>query len=242
MSFILQVVIYELCKLSREVGIDYLCLRQRTSSLSENDLLFVTSTKFHYFSAINKLIKTQHTVVVVHNLTRTRIYTTKKLEKLVKKLITTDQNTNCGLLGKWNATVFYVNRKKCWLLTNGITKYNIILTDIKSSDLIKIENIFKNTLYGQLIYDGIIVDFDYIDTLIGGLDFMSTDNDRSTTGFQNQRLYELDWWKSDFENLEDIPMKDLTNRMNIGPIHIGTGHKMSDYTDSIKEMKKLLAE
>ena len=50
-------VIYELCKLSREVGIDYLCLRQRTNYLSENDLLFVTSTKFHYFGAINKLKK-----------------------------------------------------------------------------------------------------------------------------------------------------------------------------------------
>ncbi|MCC7332190.1 MAG: hypothetical protein IT232_06235 [Flavobacteriales bacterium] len=43
--------------MSREVGIDYLCLRQRTNYLSENDLLFVTSTKFHYFGAINKLKK-----------------------------------------------------------------------------------------------------------------------------------------------------------------------------------------
>ncbi len=173
-------------------------------------------------------------------MTRTKIHTTKKLEKLVKKHITTDQNSDCGILGKWNATVFYIDRKKCWLLTNGLTKYNVILTDIKSSDLTKIEEIFKNSFHGQLVYDGIIINYEHLSSLIGKLDFLSTDNDRSTTGFQNQRLYELEWWKSDFETLEGMPIKDLTNRMNTGPIHIGKERKMSDYTDSIQEMKKLL--
>tara|TARA_R110001592_G_scaffold119243_2_gene322244 strand:- start:1159 stop:1767 length:609 start_codon:yes stop_codon:yes gene_type:complete len=177
-----------------------------------------------------------------HQLRRTKIHTTKKLEKLVKKLITTGQNTDCGILGKWNATVFYVDRKKCWLITNGLTKYNIILTDIKSSDLSKIEQIFKDALFGQLIYDGIIMDFENLNSIIGGLDFLPTDNDRSTTGFQNQRLGELDWWKHEFESLENMPIKDLTNRMNTSPIRIGKGSKMSDYTDSIEEMKKILSE
>ena len=173
---------------------------------------------------------------------KTKIHTTKKLEKLVKKLITTDQKTDCGILGKWNATVFYVDRKKCWLITNGLTKYNIILTDLKSSDLSKIEQIFKDALFGQLIFDGIITDFETLNLIIGGLDFLPTDNDRSTTGFQNQRLYELDFWKNDFGKLENMPIKDLTNRMNTSPIHIGKGSKMSDYTDSIEEMKKLLTK
>ena len=175
-------------------------------------------------------------------MTRTKIHTTKKLEKLVKKLITTDQNTDCGILGKWNATVFYVDRKKCWLITNGLTKYNVILTDIKASDLNNIEQIFKNAFFGQLIYDGIITDFENLNLIIGGLDFLPTDNDRSTTGFQNQRLEQLDWWKYDFGDLENMPIKDLTNRMNTSPILIGKGRKMSDYTDSFEEMKKILAE
>lgn len=173
-------------------------------------------------------------------LTRTIIHTTNKLEKQVKKLIQTDKVTDSGILGKWNATVFHVNRKKCWLLTNGLTKYNLILPDIKAADLKDIETIFKNDLYEQLIYDGIIVDFEQVGDLIGKLDFRPTDNDRSTTGFQNQRLYELDWWKNEFASLENMPIKDLTNRMNKGPIHIGQGRKMSDYTDAIVEMRKLL--
>ena len=173
---------------------------------------------------------------------RTKIHTTKKLEKLVKKLITTDKKTDCGILGKWNATVFYVDRKKCWLITNGLTKYNVILTDIKSSDLSKIEQIFKDALFGQLIYDGIITDFENMESIIGGLDFLPTDNDRSTIGFQNHNLESLDWWKHEFGSLENMQIKDLTNRLNTSPIHIGKGNKSSDYTDSIEEMKKTLAE
>ena len=180
---------------------------------------------------------TCHSLDVLHHLNRTKIHTTKKLEKLVKKLISTDQNPNYGKLGKWNATVFYVDRKKCWLLTNGPTRYNVILTDIKTSDLSKIEAIFKEAFYGQLVYDGILVDFEKLDLIIGGLDFLPTDNDRSATGFQNHRLQELDWWKYEFGGLENMPMKDLTNRINYAPIHIGKGHKMSDYTDSIRKSR-----
>lgn len=173
---------------------------------------------------------------------RTKIHITKKLEKLVKKLITTDQNTDSGVLGKWNATLFYVDRKKCWLITNGMTKYNVILTDIKSSNLGDIAQIFKDALYGQLIYDGIITDFQYLDLIIGGLDLLPTDSDRSTTAFQNHNLEAVEWWKYQFGNLENMPLKELTNRLNTSPIHIGKGRRMSDYTNSIDEMKKALKE
>lgn len=37
-----------------------------------------------------------------------------------------------------------------------------------------------------------------------------------------------------------MPIKDLVNRLNTSPIHIGKGRKVSDYTDAIEEMKKLL--
>ena len=171
---------------------------------------------------------------------RTKIHTTKKLEKLVKKLITADKKADEGILGKWNATIFYVDRKKCWLITNGFTKYNVVLTDIKSSDLSKIEQIFKDALFGQLIYDGIITDFENLSSIIGRLDFLPTDNDRSTTGFQNHNLESLNWWKYEFGCIENMPIKDLTNRLNTSPIHIGKGRKMSDYTNSIEEMEKIL--
>lgn len=169
----------------------------------------------------------------------TKIHTTKKLEKLIKKLISNENNTESGVLGKWNATLFFVARKKCWLLTNGHTKYNVILPDIKSSDLNDIGNIFKECFYSQLVYDGIIISFEKLESIIGELVFMASDNDRSTTGFQNQRLADLDCWKDEFRTLENMPLIDLANRMNTSPIHIGNGSR-SDYTSSIEELKKLL--
>ena len=77
---------------------------------------------------------------------------------------------------------------------------------------------------------------------MGQLEFLQTDNDRKTTGFQNHRLQELDWWKYEFGSLSNMPMRDLTRRINDSPIQIGKSRKMSDYTNSIKEMKKLLTE
>ncbi len=159
---------------------------------------------------------------------------------MIRRLIATEQSSDQGKLGKWKATVFYVSRKKCWLLTNGFTKYNVILPDVKSSDLGDIESIFKNAFFNQLVYDKIFIDYGYLDDLIGGLDFLPSDGDRSLTGFQNQRLYELDWWKNEFVTLEHMPILDLASRMNSSPIHIGKSYQMSDYTRSIQEMKKLL--
>ena len=173
-----------------------------------------------------------------HHLMKTKIHTTKKLEKLIKA----NNENESGILGKWNATVFYIDRKKCWLITNGLTKYNVILTNIKVSDLKNIEQIFKDNLYSQLIYDGIIIDFEKLNSIIGGIDFLPTDNDKKTTGFQNANLQSLEWWKKEFDSLDEMPTKDLTNRLNQIPIHIGESKKMSDYTKALYEMKKILNE
>ena len=174
---------------------------------------------------------------------QTRIYTTKKLEKFVKKLIQNeqvDQSDRGSILGDWNATLFYVDRKKCLLFTNKKTKYNVILSNIRAADLNKIGDLFKNAFYSQLIYDGIFSTFDHIEALTGDLIFKSTDNDRSTLGFQNNSLSNWDWWKDEFVTLENMPMKELTGRINSVPIHLTKSKKMDDFTYSSTAMKKLI--
>lgn|GEM_PF-3446674 len=47
----------------------------------------------------------------------TAIHTSRKLEKLIKKwVVSQTHNIENAPLGKWNATVFFVDRKKSWLL------------------------------------------------------------------------------------------------------------------------------
>lgn len=172
----------------------------------------------------------------------TTIYTSGKLEKLVRRMITKEEIPSSALVGNWNATVFFVDRKKCWLLTNKWTKYKVVLVDVRAADLSNIGNIFSDRLSKQLAYDGIITDYEGVKTMVGELAFCSTDNDRSTISYQNQRLHELDFWKYEFGTLENMPMIELTHRMNTSPMHVGKGRKMSDYTDPIREMKKMIGK
>lgn len=172
----------------------------------------------------------------------TKIHTSRKLEKFLSKLITTDTDFDEGIIGKWNATVFYVERKKCLLFTNSFSKYNVVLPGVKAADLSSLEEQFKSTFINQLIYDGIIVDFDRVNDEVGKLNFLATDNDRVTTGFQNRRVYELEIWKEEFGSLENMPMTELASRMNRIPIHIGTPKRLTNFTDSLVEMKKILSQ
>lgn len=171
---------------------------------------------------------------------QTTIHVSKKLEKAISKLIKNPTiDTSEGILGKWNATLFYMDRKKCWLFVNAKTAYSLVLINVKSADLGSIDDAFKDALYAQLVYDGIIIDFSYLSAIIGTVNFCSTDNDKRTIGFQNQRIHELDLWKHQYETIDKMPIKDLTNRMNSVPIHLGKSKKMSDFTTSINEIKQL---
>ncbi len=177
----------------------------------------------------------------LHNM-YTRIHASKKLEKLIKKLIVTDYPPKEGLLGKWNATVFYVEGKKCWHLVNGLTKYNVLLADVQASTLPYIDHIFKSALHQQLEYDGMPQKYEVIDALIGDLVFMRTDNDKSTTGHQNMRMADMAIWKEWYRTLDNMSMVDLAGRMNSILIHIEPTKRRSDYTRASEAMRSLLSQ
>lgn len=169
------------------------------------------------------------------------IHVTKKLEKQISKFIGSGEVADPSPLGKWNATVFYVDRKKCWLVTNKLTQYNLILADITAKKLKDINQIFSDTFYEQLVYDGIIVHHEKVNKLVGQLAFRPTDNDRRTLGFQKQRLFTLEWHKFDYNSLDEMPIRKLNHHMNGSPIHLDPNRKrLSDYTSSAHEMKQLL--
>ena len=118
----------------------------------------------------------------------------------------------------------------------------MILPDIKSADLNSIDKKFKDSLYEQLKNDGIYIEFDKLNEIIGEIEFYPTDNDRKTAGFQNHKLANLECWKVDYGKYENMPFIDLASGLNSVPIHIGTSKKMDDFTKSTIEIKRLLAE
>ena len=148
---------------------------------------------------------------------KTQIYVTRKLEKTLSKNISKEVGTKNQYLGKWSANIFYVSKKKCWLLANSRTKYILVLSNIKKNDLKNISNVFKETFYSQLIYDGIIVDYNLISKIIGEIELCETDNDRSTNSYINYSLLYFKDWKYEFKNYENMPFRDLNNRLNSLP-------------------------
>jgi hypothetical protein len=46
----------------------------------------------------------------------------------------------------------------------------------------------------------------------------------------------------EFGELKNMPIKELTNRLNDIPIHIGKSKRLSDFTKAQIEMNKLLSE
>jgi Domain of unknown function (DUF6933) len=147
----------------------------------------------------------------------TPIHISRKLEKITSKYIGTPGTELNLFLGKWNATVFYVDRKKCWLITNSETKFSIIIPDLKSSDIKKFSQIFVENLYSQLIYEGILTDFKQLKNWIGKVEILPTDNDRKTIGTQNFILESLKYWKYEFRTFENMPFRELTMRINSSP-------------------------
>ena len=136
---------------------------------------------------------------------KTNLFTTRKLEKVVKGFISENDRIENKYLGDWTASLFYVDHKKCWLVINKQTKYVLILPDMKKADLKNISSIFKENFHQQLVYDGINVDYNLIEKIIGEINLYKTDGDRKTLGTLNNILAYLEHWKNEFGSFENMP-------------------------------------
>jgi hypothetical protein len=148
---------------------------------------------------------------------QTKIYTTRKLEKVTKEFISENDKIENEYLGDWTSTLFYVSQKKCWLLINKLTKYLLILPNMKKNDLKNLNSIFRETFYAQLVFDGIISDFELIEKIIGEIKLCETNNDRSTNGSLNNCLFQIEDWKYEFGSFENMNFRDLNGRLNSSP-------------------------
>jgi hypothetical protein len=150
-------------------------------------------------------------------MSQTKIFTTRKLEKVTKEFISENDTIENEYLGDWTSTLFYVSQKKCWLLINKLTKYLLILPNMKKNDLKNLTSIFRETFYAQLVFDGIITDFELIEKIIGEIKLCETNNDRSTNGSLNNCLFQIEDWKFEFDGFENMNFRDLNGRLNSSP-------------------------
>ncbi len=165
----------------------------------------------------------------------TNIYISGKLKKIIpSSLIETQENILLSDFNKWNATFFYVDHKKCLLITNSKTKYSVIISRITVSDFKNLTSIFIKSLYEQLNADDISINVEMIEKQVGTLKFHKTNNDKSVIGIQNYILYYIDDWKHEFGNIDNWNFKDINCRINSIP------YKQIDYSYPKEKMKELI--
>jgi hypothetical protein len=131
----------------------------------------------------------------------TRIYVSDKIRKNYKKLplneipregeIELHQNS-------WNANYVAIFGKRCWVVTHLITRYTILIPDIKSDKLQNFRDFFIESMTNQLLKKQ-YVDPDKIQRFIGDVKFYSTNGDRSCISYINKRIEDLQYWKSEIE-------------------------------------------
>lgn len=137
----------------------------------------------------------------------TNIFLSKKLATVVPEnlLKTTDKEMIINHpFGKWNATLFYANRKKCLLLTNSTARYTVILEDFKKTDFADLSPILSITLFKQLQIDEIDIKNLNISDLIGDVNLFKTDNDKKIIGTQNYILENMNYWNKNFVDFREI--------------------------------------
>lgn len=148
----------------------------------------------------------------------TDIYTSKKLETIIhQSLIKTESTIKRNAFGKWNATVFFISRKKCLLVTNSITRYSLILSGLTKSDFENLSEIFINTFIDQLKTEEIPFNELSVRTLIGEIALHKTDNDRTIIGNQNYIIRYIDDWKYEFGSFENWDFRNINKRLNRVP-------------------------
>jgi len=147
----------------------------------------------------------------------TPIFTTRKLQKTIPKFVLKEEIEDPKHLGNWHANIFYVNRKRCWLLFNKLTKYFLVFNDVKQADIKNISKVFKQTFYNQLIADDIIVEYSDVENLIGEIKILETDGDRSANASLNIDVPYFEDWRYQFGHYDNMDFRDLNSRLNISP-------------------------
>ena len=167
----------------------------------------------------------------------TEIYTSRKLESIIPEaLIQKEFFGECNPLGKWSATVFYVSRKKCLLITNSITRYSVFIPGISKSDFKNLSEIFIDAFIEQLKRDGVTNKSIKIRSLIGEVTLHKTDNNRAIIGTQNYILENIDVWKYEFGPFDNWDFKDINRRVN------GIPYKQLGWLYPRERMRLLLEE
>lgn len=170
----------------------------------------------------------------------TRIYVSAKIQKGYKKLVLNSLPDKVDMIthhNSWNANYVALFGKKCWLLTHTLTRYTVILPELRAKELDDFASLFREHLINQLVQQHLF-NPDKVNEFIGEVVFYPTNNDKSCIAYNNQRQQELNYWKYEFDTFDEIPFSKIGSTIN----ELGSIRKdgKSVYIDPAKEFLNLI--
>lgn len=149
----------------------------------------------------------------------TWIYVSDKIRRNYKKMPLNQLPEKSDLENhpnSWNANYVAIFGKRCWVITHSMTRYTVIVPDVKAS---KLENFrffflehFMNQLSETQRFETVIIQH-----FIGDIKFYPTNGDKSSIAYINKRIEDLNYWKYELGDL-DLPFSVAGSRIN----HLGT--------------------
>ena len=138
---------------------------------------------------------------------------TQKLLKALNKKPDTEEGPTNPFLG-WHANMFYVERRKCVLITNDITLFTLFIPALKKPDFQNFHCIFGQYLFKNLLHEEMTqVQIEKILPECEEVHYQKTNN-RSVLGSMNNQQFYLEAIIQKEGGLERTDILELNHKLN----------------------------
>lgn len=139
---------------------------------------------------------------------------------------------------KWNAQLFFLNRRKCIIFMHKKTLYLFVIFDILKKDLLDFSTFFIQNLIQQLKSDNLLNPnfMKYLDEKYQKIQIESTDNDKKVIGSINDCIYRIEIYTKLNHGLEGLNPINISTRLNEAPM------KPVNYHLPVEMMKEFIRD
>ncbi len=124
-------------------------------------------------------------------------------------------------LGSWHANLLTLDRRKCVLFTNDLTRYSFLVTGLRKPDFQVLDEVFRQSLFKSLINDGFNQEqIEKVLDEIREISFTKTSS-RSVLGSMNDIADIIKWTlpaEGGLANTDTVALMKKMNRMLMKPI------------------------
>ncbi len=137
-------------------------------------------------------------------------------------------------LGCWHANLLILDRRKCALFTNDLTRYSFLVPGLKKPDFKMLDEVFRQNLFRCLRIDNFSQE--EIEKVLEEIHevVFTRSSDRSVLGTMNDMANIIKWRVQDEGGLGNVDIDEMNSKLNRMP------HGPLDYGHSFRRVGEVL--